>query len=133
MSVTSESGAASAVRAALERVVDPCSIATGTAISLPEMGLIKDVREKGGGRVIVDLRLTSPFCFQIGLMLERIQEVTRGLAGVREVTVAVDHGDEWLPRMMSPAAQARLRRIRPAQAVLTRPASGHPDPQLGER
>jgi metal-sulfur cluster biosynthetic enzyme len=101
------------VTAALGRVVDPCSIATGVPVTLPDMGLVKDVRLDQQGTVVVELRLTSPFCFQIGLMLQRIQEVTSGLQGVATVHVEVDHGDEWLPEMMAPAARRRLRRIRP--------------------
>jgi metal-sulfur cluster biosynthetic enzyme len=121
----------SRVREALERVVDPCSIATGAAISLPEMGLIKDVRDLGDGRIVVELRLTSPFCFQIGLILERIEKVTSDLEGVAEVTVEVDHGDEWLPQMMSADAHARLRRIRPLEAV--GPQGSTPQSKRGQR
>jgi metal-sulfur cluster biosynthetic enzyme len=100
------------VRAALDRVVDPCSIATGVPISLPDMGLVKDVRAEGD-EVVVQLRLTSPFCFQIGLILERIEELTCGVGTVR---VEVDHGDEWLPDMMAAHARRRLRAVRPLEA-----------------
>jgi metal-sulfur cluster biosynthetic enzyme len=105
------------VRAALERVVDPCSIATGVPISLPDMGLIKDIR-LDGDHVVVAMRLTSPFCFQIGLMLERIDEVTAGVAGIAGVRVEVDHGDDWHPDMVAAQARRRLRRVRPLPARL---------------
>jgi len=100
------------VREALERIVDPCSIATGAPVSLREMGLIKDLRLERQGGVVVELRLTSPFCFQVGLILQRIDEVTAGLKGVTSVRVEVDHGVEWVPEMMSEEARMRLRRLR---------------------
>jgi len=82
------------VEQALERVVDPCSIATGAPVPLRAMGLVKDVRLERQSHVVVELRLTSPFCFQVGLILERIDDVTAGLHGVSSVRVEVDHGDE---------------------------------------
>jgi metal-sulfur cluster biosynthetic enzyme len=100
------------VRAALERVVDPCSIATGVPITLPEMGLVAGV-EVEAGAATVHLRVTSPFCMHIGNMQERIIEVVREVPGVEEVEVVVDDGNEWLPSMMSERAQAQLRRVRP--------------------
>lgn len=105
-----------AVYDALERVVDPCSIATGVPLSLREMGMIKDV-EIEDGAVHVLLRLTSPICWQAGLILERVREVVDVLPGVRSVTCTMDAGTEWLPDMMLPDARARLRRMRPVDAL----------------
>lgn len=104
--------AAEAVAAALDRVVDPCSIATGVPITVRDMGLVERITDTDGD-VTVHLRVTSPFCMQIANLRERIAEVTDGLVGVRSVTVAVDDGTAWLPQMMSPNARSRLRRVRP--------------------
>jgi len=101
-----------AVRDALRRVVDPCSIATGVPIPIEDMGLVREIRVEGRD-VTVDLRTTSPFCMQIGNIRGRIAEVTRDLPSVGTVTVEVDDGNEWLPDMMAGEVRARLRRARP--------------------
>lgn len=101
-----------AVRDALRRVVDPCSIATGVPIAIEDMGLVKGIRVSGAD-VVVELRVTSPFCMQIGNLRSRIDEVTRGLHGVACVSVEVDDGNDWLPSMMRADVQSRLRRVRP--------------------
>jgi metal-sulfur cluster biosynthetic enzyme len=95
----------------LSRVVDPCSIATGAPVNLIEMGLVKSVRDEDGG-IVVELRLTSPFCFQVGNIVDRIVELANR-EGVPRIRVDIDLRDEWLPSQMAPEAQARLRRIRP--------------------
>lgn len=115
MSVGTTTGELEAgVQAALERVVDPCSIATGVPITLPAMGLVAGV-ELEDGIAIVHLRVTSPFCMHIGNMQERIIEVVKEVPGVDSVEVAVDDGNEWLPSMMSEEARAELRRVRPLE------------------
>ncbi len=109
---TSAEHTVDAVRHALRRVIDPCSIATGVPIPIEDMGLVKEIRESDG-EVVVELRVTSPFCMQIGNMRSRIDEVTRDLPGVESVAVEVDDGNEWLPDMMRPAVRQRLRQVRP--------------------
>lgn len=100
------------LRRALDRVVDPCSIATGVPITLTEMGLVAGL-EVSAGRATVHLRVTSPFCMHIGNMQERIIEVLGEVDGMQEVRVEVDDGMEWLPTMMSDEARLRLREVRP--------------------
>ncbi len=103
-----------AVEQALAAVVDPCSIATGVPISLPEMGLVEDIR-LDGGEVEVVLRLTSPVCWQVTNI---VGEVTRCVEALPEVTrcrCVVDPGWSWQPEMMSEAARARLRAVRPLE------------------
>jgi metal-sulfur cluster biosynthetic enzyme len=100
------------VRAALDRVVDPCSIATGVPITLADMGLIAGV-EVDAGEAVVHLRVTSPFCMHIGNMQERIVAVVGEVDGIREARVEVDDGMEWLPTMIAPHVTRRLREVRP--------------------
>jgi metal-sulfur cluster biosynthetic enzyme len=104
------------VREALRRVADPCAIATGVPVDIVDMGLVQGIDVRGH-TVTVTLRLTSPFCMQIGLISEQIQKVVRRLDGVADVCVDVDHLAEWMPEMMNPAAQRRLRRLRPLGLV----------------
>lgn len=45
----------------LQGVIDPCSAATRAPLSIVEMGMIENV-EISSGDVLVELRMTSPFC-----------------------------------------------------------------------
>ena len=110
--VTKDEEITSASLAALEQVVDPCSIATGAPITIREMGLVKMVRTTDGS-VFVALRLTSPFCLQVGNIVERVEQVIGSVRGVKGVQIEVDPRDEWMPGLMSSAARDRLRRLRP--------------------
>jgi metal-sulfur cluster biosynthetic enzyme len=83
------------VLAVIRQVADPCSIATGRPVDLVGMGLVQYV-EMADGRAAVGLRLTSPACFQIGLMASAIQECLRGQLGI-EADVHVDPTDVWSP------------------------------------
>jgi metal-sulfur cluster biosynthetic enzyme len=103
------------VREALRAVADPCAIATGVPVDVVAMGLVHAISSDSGG-VTVTLRLTSPFCMQVGLITQRCQEVLRRLPGVgapTAVRVEVDATAEWLPEDMHPDARAALRRVRP--------------------
>ena len=100
------------LRDALQRVVDPCSIATGVPVDLIDMGLVKDLR-LDGGTAHVELIVTSPLCTQVGLIIERVQEVLKGVDGVGSVEVTVDARAQWWPGMMAASARERLRAVRP--------------------
>jgi len=104
---------ARAVMAALAGVVDPCSIATGLAISLIDMGMIHGI-QIDGARVSITLRLTSPLCLQVGLILTEVERRVAKIPGVAVVECGVDPAAEWLPTMMEVGVQARLRRLRPS-------------------
>jgi metal-sulfur cluster biosynthetic enzyme len=102
--------------AALRRVVDPCSIAAGTPINLVEMGLVKDVAvDDGTARVV--LRVTSPICWQAANIIAAVEEGIGAIPGIRSVTCTIDAGCDWMPSMMAPDAQARLRRLRPLAEI----------------
>jgi metal-sulfur cluster biosynthetic enzyme len=104
------------VRAALECVVDPCSVATGVPLNVLQMGLLRGI-EVQGGRVRVKLRLTSPLCFQFAYFQEAIEKAIGQLPGVEGVVCEADHGLEWRPEMIDPGARAKLRRLRPLPPV----------------
>ena len=105
-----------AVHEALRQVADPCAIATGVPVDIVAMGLISAVAVAGDDVTIV-LRLTSPFCLQVGLLSEQIDRAVRRLPGLGDVLVVVDHQAEWMPDMMDPAAQRALRQVRPPTAA----------------
>jgi metal-sulfur cluster biosynthetic enzyme len=101
-----------AVWQVLEKVVDPCSIATGVPINLVAMGLVKNVR-RDGERVHITLRLTSPICWQAANIISLIKEQVSRLEGVVSVECEIDPYAEWSPDMMDFAYRVRLRALRP--------------------
>lgn len=103
------------VERALTRVVDPCSIATGVPIGLPNMGLVKGI-DVDGGHVTVTLRLTSPACFQVGIILKAAERAVGELPGVTEVTCRIDYEQDWTPDMMAQSSRDELRRVRPLRS-----------------
>jgi metal-sulfur cluster biosynthetic enzyme len=113
---TSQTITADEVRCALRAVADPCAVATGVPVDVVAMGLVRDVRVEAG-TVTVEFGLTSPFCMQIGLLSEQARTAVGRLPGITQVRVEVDHGAEWMPEDMEPAARAALRQIRPLPLV----------------
>ena len=95
------------IAAELDRILDPCSLASGAPMGLVEMGLVDRVDISGSGEVEVHLRLTSPFCHMIGFFHVEAERRLSALAGVRRVEVVADQGLDWSPARISPAAQAR--------------------------
>lgn len=100
------------VKLALERVVDPCSIATGVPITIPDMGLVKAINIDGG-RVAIMLGLTSPVCFQVQNIIVAVERVVGEIPGVTDVDCQIDPASDWMPDMMAESARAALRRVRP--------------------
>ncbi|MBS1675896.1 MAG: DUF59 domain-containing protein [Actinobacteria bacterium] len=98
------------IRARIDEIGDPCSVATGTPMGLDEMGLIKAMEISPDGDVRVDMRLTSPSCYQLGYFGTEIERRVGSLTGVRSVTVTYDRGLDWTPSMMSAEAKERRRR-----------------------
>jgi metal-sulfur cluster biosynthetic enzyme len=105
------------VTEALRKVVDPCSIATGVPIDLVDMGILRDILIDGS-HVEVQLRFTSPVCWQASNIITAIEENLMAIDGVDRVTCDTRSGAwEWKPEMMAASAQARLRRLRPMPAI----------------
>ena len=114
------------VTEALRKVVDPCSIATGVPIDLVDMGILRDILIDGS-HVEVQLRFTSPVCWQASNIITAIEANVMAIEGVERVTCETRSGAwEWKPEMMAASAQARLRRLRPMPAIQPAvPASNH--------
>ena len=105
------------VTEALRKVVDPCSIATGAPIDLVDMGLLREIRIDGS-HVEIQLRFTSPICWQASNIISAIEENLMAIDGIERVTCDTRSGAwEWKPEMMAASAQARLRRLRPMPEV----------------
>lgn len=97
-----------AVRDELDEIVDPCSEARGTDISIVEMGLLRKI-EIEDGTVHIELRITSPSCMMVGYFIEQAQERVGTLPGVEDVTLETDAGFNWRDDMMAPEAKERRR------------------------
>lgn len=104
-----------AVRNELDEIVDPCSEARGTDISIVEMGLLRKI-EINDGTVHIELRITSPSCMMVGYFIEQAQERVGTLPGVDEVTLETDAGFNWRDDMMAPEAKERRRNHQQALA-----------------
>jgi metal-sulfur cluster biosynthetic enzyme len=104
-----------AVRERLDDIVDPCSEARGTDISIVEMGLLKRI-EIDEGAVHVELRITSPSCMMVGYFIEQAQRRVGTLEGVEEVTLSTDAGLSWTDDMMAESAKRRRREHQQALA-----------------
>lgn len=87
----------------LDEIVDPCSEARGTDISIVEMGLLKSI-EVSDGHVHIDLRITSPSCMMVGYFIEQAEQRVGSLDGVEEVTLSTDAGMQWREEMMAEEA-----------------------------
>jgi metal-sulfur cluster biosynthetic enzyme len=96
------------IRAQINAIEDPCSIAAGDTLGLEDMGLVEAVEIADDGVVDVRIRLTSPTCMMVGLFKAEIEDRVGTVPGVRRVDVAFDRGLDWRPGMMS--ADARRRR-----------------------
>lgn len=97
------------VRAVLDTVIDPCSAANGTDLSVLEMGLVDSVTVEDG-HVDVELMVTSPMCTMVPYFIKEIRRDVGELDSVESVDVSADNGLEWMPSMMSEEAKKRRRK-----------------------
>jgi metal-sulfur cluster biosynthetic enzyme len=102
----------SELRALIQTIPDPCSLATGVPLSIGEMGLLQAL-ECSEGRVTVRLQLTSPMCMMAAYFMREIEQRLRTHADVQSVHVEFDHALEWRPEHISAEGRQRLseRRI----------------------
>jgi metal-sulfur cluster biosynthetic enzyme len=102
----------SELRAAIQTIPDPCSLATGVPLSIGEMGLLQAL-EFSEGRVTVRLQLTSPMCMMAAYFMREIEQRLSTHEGVQSVHVSFDPALEWRPEHISAEGRQRLaeRRI----------------------
>jgi len=102
------------IRERLDEVVDPCSEANGTDLSIIEMGLLDGI-DVDEGHVTVSMRLTSPFCMQLPYFVEEVDERVGSIDGVTSVTLETDEGVDWHTGMMTEEARKRRRERKAAR------------------
>jgi metal-sulfur cluster biosynthetic enzyme len=93
------------VREALREVYDPCCADRG--ISIVDMGVVEDVRV-AGGRVEVDLVLTTGWCPFVASMSNAIPDRLTGMDGVESVDVRVVWDPVWTQERLSESARDKL-------------------------
>lgn len=100
------------VRAVLEGIIDPCSQAAGTPLSLVDMGIVEDVGVHAG-TVVVKLLPTFPACRFVPIFEGEVTKRLKELDWVEELEVRVAPPDViWDESRLTAGARARLRRHR---------------------
>jgi len=105
------------VRAALDEVLDPCSVGRGLDAGIVDMGLLValevdlDAGSPAAGRVAIELRLTSPACtFQLYFdrtIRERLGRLD--FVDPARVTIAWSDRFDWSDSEMSQQVIDRMR------------------------
>jgi len=97
-------------------IKDPCSLASATPMGLVDMGLVENISMTPDGDALVAIRLTTPFCVNIGYLKGEVEDRVSQLTGVRSVAVTVDQGVAWSPELMSEDVQRRRLEIFPVRS-----------------
>ena len=99
------------VRAALNRIVDPCSASMGDDLSLVELGMIYEIRIDGG-TVTVDLLFDDPMCLYLEPIHRAIRARVGAVPGVTSVVLDQSEQELWTEDRMQPRARERLHEAR---------------------
>lgn len=97
---------------ALERVYDPCSVATRSPLNIVDMGLVRSVDVDEDANVTVSICPTSPSCMLMASITEGAENELTGVEGVGEVKVTIDSAFFWTPEAMTAKGVAELDRHR---------------------
>jgi metal-sulfur cluster biosynthetic enzyme len=89
------------VRAVLESVPDPCSVAAGASVGLLDMGLVRGWEVSSDGEVDIRLDVTSPVCLMAGHFVAEVQARLEEIPGLGRITVRIDPSGCWSPEQMS--------------------------------
>jgi metal-sulfur cluster biosynthetic enzyme len=101
----------------LSKVMDPCSFAFGSPISIVNLGLI-DALEISGTKVTLRLLLTMPACLMFGDIASQAQAALLEVDGVDEVDVKLEDRFEWSESRMSADTQRQMAERRGAYRQL---------------
>ena len=113
--------------ACLEKIVDPCSVASGVPAGLVSMGLVGPVQVEdapSGAKVHVTLYITEPGCLMGSLFERTARRALKELPGIAEAEVAMDYTHVWGPEQMKPSYREHLANVRACRAAHMRQASG---------
>lgn len=102
--------------AALERIYDPCSVATRSPLNIVDMGLVRAVEVDDEHNMRVSLCPTSPSCMLMASITEGAEKELRAIEGAARVEVKIDADFFWTPDAMTERGQAELARHREARS-----------------
>ena len=103
------------IRAALDAVLDPCSVVAGAPAGLVQMGLVRalELREGETGAMIpVRIGVTEPGCLMGASFAAQARAQLERLDGVAHVEIELDHANDWMPRDMDRNYSRRLDAMR---------------------
>ena len=105
------------VRAVLNTVVDPCSVAAGSPAGLADMGLVRSVELSpspagaGSTDVRVVIGVTEYGCVMGAPFAREAYRLLEAVSGVGRVEVELDGEFDWVPEDMSPEYRRRLGEV----------------------
>jgi metal-sulfur cluster biosynthetic enzyme len=99
------------VWAALDTVLDPCSVFNGTRLSMVELGMVESVTIEEG-EVHILLFLDDPTCLLFFEINRMIEEAVGAIEGVTKVSVDLKADDIWTEDRMTEDGRARLHAVR---------------------
>jgi metal-sulfur cluster biosynthetic enzyme len=108
------------VRAAIDTVKDPCSLAQAVPVGIAEMGMVTAVRlgeprEDGRRDLDLVLRVTAPGCMYVPFMDSSIRAAVGGLEEVGEIAIDWDADADWRPADIAAPARRRIQEARRAR------------------
>lgn len=92
----------------LDEIIDPCSAANGTHLSVVDMGLIEGI-DIQNQKVVIKMLLTSPMCTQIPYFIEEVRNNIGTLEEVDNVRLKTDQGFQWHEGLMNDKARERRK------------------------
>lgn len=95
-----------AIRAVLDRIHDPCSIAAGRPTSLLDMGLVRGWSVGDDGVLEITFCVTFAGCTMAPHFVEAAAADLARLEGVARVDTQVDTAFVWTPELMQSAPPA---------------------------
>ncbi len=78
------------IRAALEMVCDPCSIAANAPLSIVDMGLVRGWSVDEQRKLTVRMCLTSPSCTMSPHMVKAAEQLLLAIPGLSSARVEID-------------------------------------------
>jgi metal-sulfur cluster biosynthetic enzyme len=108
------------VRAAIDTVKDPCSLAQAVPVGIAEMGMVTAVRlgeprEDGRRDLELVLRVTAPGCMYVPFMDSSIRAAVGELDEVAEIDIEWDPDADWRPADIAAPARRRIQEARRAR------------------
>ncbi|AXL92975.1 hypothetical protein C4J65_35455 [Streptomyces sp. CB09001] len=109
---TATTATAEQVHTALQNVYDPCSQSWQRPMSLPDLGLIRQVSLTPDGHATVRISLTAPFCMAVPTIMQSIEHKVRAIHGITNITVELDATTPWHPELMTDQGRKQLTHAR---------------------